>query len=348
MDKNSSKWVELGKTILSEASKATPPVIVEGLFLNVLYKHLYTDPFHYFNKDAYPNLIKEPVRFATNDNNMLSGAFYHYDKFDDKKVIIFAHGYGNGHLRYIDIINYLAKAGFLVFAYNATGFDDSDGKGLLSFAQGIVDLASAINYVKNFSKYNNRDICLMGHSWGGYSTGAVLNIYSDIKRAVILSGFNTSSGVVLSQGRAYIGDQGAKYEQYIIERDKKYFPYHYNLSVAEGLKNFNGRAIVVHSLDDNTVLPSASIDIYQKELKGKDNIKFIIYKDRGHGTVYDTLEGKEYFLDIRDKYRKYVKENKITDNKLKEEYLNTIIDKQKWADLLSHPLLDQIVELFRY
>ena len=347
MDKNSSKWVELGKTLMSEASKVAPPVLVEGLYLNVLYKHLYTDPLHYFNKFSYPELKSEEVKFATNDNNMLAGYFYHYDKFDDSKVIIFAHGYGNGHLRYIDVINYLCKNGFLVFAYNATAFDNSDGKGLLSFAQGIVDLSNAIKYVKEMSKYAGKEVYLIGHSWGGYSVGAVLNIFSTIKKVVIFSGFNTAADVVLSQGREYVGDKGAEYEKYIVEHDKKYFPYHYNYSVVEGLSDFDGKAIIVHSYDDNTVLPSASIDIYKKELGNNPNIKFITYKDRGHGTVYYTLEGKEYFLDIRDKYRKYNKENKNLTTEQKEEYLNSIIDKEKWADMLNHPLLDEIVKLFR-
>jgi len=347
MDKNTSKWVELSKTLMQEAGKVAPPVLVEGLYLNILYKHLYTDPLHYFNKFSYPNLKSEEVKFPTNDGNMLAGYFYHYDNYDPSKIIIFAHGYGNGHLRYIDVINYLCKNGFIVFAYNATAFDNSDGKGLLGFPQGVVDLSNAIKYIKESSKFNKANIYLMGHSWGGYSVGAVLNIFSSIKKVVIFSGFNTSCDVVLSQGREFVGDKGKEFEQYIIDHDKKHYPYHYNYSVIDGLSDFDGKAIIVHSYDDNVVLPSASIDLYMKALNGKNNIKFITYKDRGHGTVYYTLEGKEYFLNIRDEYRKYNKEHKDLSIKQKEEYLRSIIDNKKWADMLNHPLLDEIIKLFR-
>ncbi|WP_370631506.1 serine aminopeptidase domain-containing protein [Peptoniphilus sp. KCTC 25270] len=53
-----------------------------------------------------------------------------------KGIIIIAHGFGGGgHNSYLDCINYFAQNGYYVFAYDATGNDESEGEGVRGFPQ---------------------------------------------------------------------------------------------------------------------------------------------------------------------------------------------------------------------
>ncbi len=44
--------------------------------------------------------------------------------------------------------NYFTSHGYLVFAYDATGNDDSEGESVIGMEQGIIDLSYAISYVE--------------------------------------------------------------------------------------------------------------------------------------------------------------------------------------------------------
>ena len=60
-----------------------------------------------------------------------------------------AHGLGGGgHNSYMDCANYFARHGYYVFAYDATGNDESEGEGVGGLPQGVIDLDYAISFVE--------------------------------------------------------------------------------------------------------------------------------------------------------------------------------------------------------
>ena len=53
----------------------------------------------------------------------------------------------------MDCANYFAQHGYYVFAYDATGNDDSEGEGVGGFPQGVVDLDHAISFVEKSGNF---------------------------------------------------------------------------------------------------------------------------------------------------------------------------------------------------
>ena len=67
----------------------------------------------------------------------------------------------------------------------------------------------------------------------------------------------------------------------------------------------------------------------------------------GHGTVYDSLEGKKYYESLSKQYSKYIKENKVTLDEDKVNLFNLIVDKDKWTNMLNYPLMDKVIKFIK-
>ena len=278
----------IGKKLI----EASPYIATDIAFKKVFYHRTQSEPISYFDNSLFPGLKAERVAFRS-EKNVLTGYFYSYKNVDKTRIVIFAHGYGNGHHRYLDIINYLASQGLYVFSYDATSFDESNGDGIFGFPQGIIDLESAINFVKKSKNYKEKDIALMGHSWGAYSVGCVLNLFPNISKAIMMSGFNTASDLIRQHGIEWGGNKIDSTIEYLDEYEEfRFGEYHY-LSVVDGINNSNTEIFVIHSEDDKAVPIEIGLDLYKNTFKKLDRISYKRFKDRGHGCVYCTESGKD-------------------------------------------------------
>ena len=76
----------------------------------------------YFTAADFDNLEAEPIEFKGNRGQTLRGNLYfETGKTDFKALLIFCHGMGGGHLSYTTEIDFFAKHGYLVLAYDNTG-----------------------------------------------------------------------------------------------------------------------------------------------------------------------------------------------------------------------------------
>lgn len=106
--------------------------------------------------------------FPSNKGQQLVGYKYYYDTEDAKGIVVIAHGLGGGgHNSYIDVANYFASNGYLVFAYDATGFNKStdiikeEGKRITgNFINVLMPYISTYERIK-FGKYATYS-CLKG------------------------------------------------------------------------------------------------------------------------------------------------------------------------------------------
>lgn len=147
------------------------------------------DPrFKYFTVDNFAGLQAEPVEFASG-NNTLRGFIYR-SADAPRALVIFVHGFGAGHLAYTTEICTLARAGFCVLAYDATGCGKSDGKDMRGFDQGPRDLLAALRFARSEARFAEMPVFFVGHSWGAFT---VLNALPQCKGmacgAVAMCGF---------------------------------------------------------------------------------------------------------------------------------------------------------------
>jgi alpha-beta hydrolase superfamily lysophospholipase len=123
----------------------------------------------YFTAKDFPNLEADPAEFLSAKNIKLKGFFYYYDRpAKHKALLIMPHGIGAGHHAYMHWIESFCAEGYLVFSYDNTGCQLSEGKGIRGIPQSIVDLKYAFAYIQS-TVYASYPIHVIGHSWGGYA-----------------------------------------------------------------------------------------------------------------------------------------------------------------------------------
>jgi hypothetical protein len=121
---------------------------------NSVFGERYTsyEPLTYKVSD-FDGLKAERLQFTSDKDQKLVGYRYYVTDDKPKGAVIIAHGLGGGgHNSYMDSANYFAQNGYNVFAYDATGNDESEGEGTYGLPQGVIDLSYAIDFVERSSK----------------------------------------------------------------------------------------------------------------------------------------------------------------------------------------------------
>lgn len=230
------------------------------------------------------NLEKEEFTFKSNKNQKLRAFKYYKKNHKYQDIIVFSHGLGSGgHQVYLPLIKKFVDNNYLVLTYNITANFESEGRSINGIPQGIIDLDYFLKYIEKDDKYKNYKINLVGHSWGGYSVLNVLNKNHRINSVVAFSSFNTSIEIVDIDLKKYFKDINYQmilpyislYERFKMGRESNY-------NAIKILKNKDTKIMILHSRDDLRLpFNKTSKKLYDK-YKYYPNIKFKIYKNRGH------------------------------------------------------------------
>lgn len=238
--------------------------------------------------DAFSGLLRERNSFASNKGQTLIG--YTYFKNDApaaKAVIIMAHGFGGGgHTTYMDTADYFATNGYVVFAYDATGNDESEGDGVGGMPQGLIDLDYAVRFVKQNPEFAGLPIMLFGHSWGAYSAGSVLSLHPDIKAVVMGAGFNQSIDMIEEEGRRLAGSGIDLILPWISLIEHVKFGKYASYSCLDGFASSNAGVMIVHSVDDEVVSFAKQFEQFYHAYQNDPRFVFVRYEDRGHNGLF--------------------------------------------------------------
>ena len=102
----------------------------------------------------FPGLRMKRCVFWSKDGKKLAGYQYSRNNLNQSRgkaegLVVIAHGFGGGGQNtYMDVASYFTSQGFLVFAYDATGNDESAGKSVRGLPQGVEDLDQALRFVE--------------------------------------------------------------------------------------------------------------------------------------------------------------------------------------------------------
>ena len=291
--------------------------------------------------------------FPSDKGQMLAG--YLYSKGTDQHgILVIAHGFGSGHNSYMDVADFFAKNGYYVFAYDATGCDKSEGKGVGGPPQGVVDLDHAISFVEGSNDIPDLPIVLFGHSWGGYSVCSVLNYHPEVKAVVECSGFNCSSDMFESGGKSQAGDAIYAMTPFIkIYEGFKYGKYAKNTAM-DGFANTDADILILHSEDDNVIGIEYGYDKYFEKYRDDPRFTFIRFTDRGHNEVFNDPDntykdefnaGFDSWLETLD-YDYKAKENTERFKADKAQYIIGHLDHARWSTRLDEELFGQFLEFY--
>ena len=256
---------------------------------------------HYFTADDFDGLKAEPVEFQNNHKEALRGFFYSDEaRTDYRALLIFAHGMGGGHLSYTTEIDFFAKRGYLVLAYDQTGTMASDGKALRGMGQGFRDLLCAMQFAKENEKSKNLPVLLAGHSWGGYSVCRALYFHPQVRGVLAFSVPESEPDLLLAQAKAQTGKSFAFLKPFLRFWNRLQFGAAAAMTTSEILAESDVPVLLLHGEND-AVVPPENAAACSKRLHGKKNIQVKLYPGKQHN-VYATLEAEAYISEVLQKF----------------------------------------------
>ena len=251
-----------------------------------------------FDIADFPAMERTRHTFPTLQGHTLVGYLYvGADGTVPKGAVVFAHGLGaGGQTGYLDIFDYLVRSGYAVFAYDATGNDESEGEVIGGLPQGFVDMDHAVTYAQSLPELQGLPFALMGYSWGGLSTVNTLNDHPEVKAAVAIAGCNRSMDLIEYEGRQIAGEAvkvllpfASVYEFVTYGR----YAFH---SGMKGFAKSDCGVMIVHGALDVTVPPRYGYETYYAQYADDPRFTFRWYEDRGHAVLTQPGSGLDMEL----------------------------------------------------
>lgn len=329
-------------------------VMIYNQFFGVRYETY--EPLAY-NVSDFEGLQCEEHFFASDKGQKLAGYLYTTENTENNdKIVVVAHGLGGGgHNSYMDVCNYFAQKGFAVFAYDVTGNDNSEGDSCYGLPQGVIDLDYALDYLQTLDGSADADILLLGHSWGGYSVTNVLTYHPEVKAVVSFAGFDKSSDLIYSQGKAMAGEAVKLILPFVNFYESITFGEYASNTASKAFEATQAKVMVLHSSDDTTVPMEYGYDIWYEKYKDDSRFVFVPFTDKGHNAILQSEKAKEYTDEFNAEFAEWgeslgydykAEENQEQFIKDKAEYINQNLDRAEWADLLDYEIFDSIAEFY--
>lgn len=240
----------------------------------------------YFTHEDFKDLKAEKIAFPSDQGQVLRGNIYYYQK--SNKLCLFSHGMDSNHKSYMHEIAYLARSGQMVFAYDNTGVDTSEGESLIGFTQSLIDLDFAIRYIKHSSLWKDCVLSCVGHSWGAFACLNIVGIHEDIAHIVAISPVR-SSKVLYKQ---MLKGLGRLFVPAIMRLENKLFPAYSNLNLEDALNKTKSKILLLHCRDDEIISCKKNTMFLEKHIKNS-NIEYFYCNDKNHNPNY-TKEGVQY------------------------------------------------------
>lgn len=314
-----------------------------------------SDPSLMFDISDFDGLQRTQYKFPSNKGQILTGYMYSYGS-GQQGIVVIAHGFGGGgHNSYMDCADNFARHGYYVFAYDATGNDESEGEGVGGLPQGVIDLSYAISFIEGNKDFSRLPIVLFGHSWGGYSVCNVLTYHPEVKAVIECSGFNKSSDMFESEGKLQAGNFIYVMLPFVkLHEFMKYGKYATN-SAMDGFAASNAPVMIVHSADDTVVPVEYGYDIYYDKYKDDSRFSFVRFDTRGHNHIFASKEYVDYLKEFNEKSKEWFNQcdydYKASENR--ERYLadraNYIKENLDWnikCNALDTEMFDKFVSFY--
>lgn len=299
--------------------------------------------------EDFDELYATRHEFTSDKGQTLVGYMYRTlpDTDRPKGIVVMAHGLGGGgHIHYLNVIDWFARHGYLVFAYDCTGNDESGGDVVGGLPQGIIDLDHAISFVEE--EYQDLPVVLFGHSWGGYSVMSVLKYHPEVKAAAECSGFVAATDMFEIEGKNQAGYAIYAMLPYVKLYDRIKFGKYSANGALEAFAASETPVMVIHSTDDDVVPFDYGYEKIYEKYGSDPRFEFVRYEDTGHNHVFESKEKRDTlnnkFKDWLDDlgYDYEAEENAERLETDKDYYMNNIMDKHEWNDTLNDELFEQI------
>ena len=316
------------------------------LYDSVFNARFETPEYLKFYLDDFNGLKADKHEFTSNNGDKLVGYRYYTESAKAQGVVVISHGFGGGgHNSYMDVAYYFAKNGYDVFAYDATGNDESEGKGVKGIPQGVADLSNAIDCLKKIDELKDLPVMLWGHSWGGYCVGAVLNYHPEVKAVASISGFNQSGDLIRAQGQQMVGGFIDFMMPYVNSIEGIKCGKYSSVNALGGFSNSKCGVLIVHSSDDTTVPIEYGYDVYYRKYAGNERFEFIKYENKGHSNIIYSDSYLNYLNSFNEQASNYFG-GRVPSPEERIEYINNHLDREIYCNGLDTELFGKILNFY--
>ena len=276
-----------------------------------------------------------PIQRSFKDNFGVGIIFYEWPVASPRAIVQIAHGLGEHARRYDQMAAVLNRAGFSVYADDHRGHGQT-GLGQIASKQtkklgnlGPGGMDAAYKQVADFTKLikdenPGKPVVLIGHSWGSFIAQKIINKYTDMYQAVVLSGSALTMPGYIATGdfnkvwKKIPGSTGYEWLSRDLEIQKQFVadPLTFLaaamqvLGVKNSLKMFGKPSKNVRS--DLPILVQvgeadpiggefsnkALVEAYRKN-SGIQDIELFVYHDARH-EIYNELNKEEIIQDVID------------------------------------------------
>jgi pimeloyl-ACP methyl ester carboxylesterase len=260
-------------------------------------------------------VTSKPISFEL-DGETVRGGIYSpkHGETDPNKLVIVCHGMWGSHRSYMQEIGFICSKGLTVLSFDYIGTASSDGKTLGGFGQSLRCLERAVRFVKESKELANRQIWVVGHSWGGYAASNIVAFHPDVKGVVAIAPAASYEAVIRNffpKGVHFLLPAAKLTDRIKTGRFA-------NRNATESLKNYNGRALFIHSKDDPTCpFPTTTGAIREKF---GNRFDYIILEDKAHHPQY-TYEGLAIMRDYSIAMKTLSTEDERTEYKKATDFL---------------------------
>ena len=225
----------------------------------------------------------------------LRGHVYKADQ--PKGFIVFRHGITSEHADYLALICAMVDRGWTVFAYDGIGCGISDGDNVKGMAQSPLDVAAAVDYVRQNDLAGNLPLILWGHSWGGYGVAAAMDIVPDVNACVSMSGYNSPVGVLMEFTERTMGPAAITQLPTMWLNNKLTFGADADRTALDGINKTSAPVLVVHGTGDAVVEYDGSAIIAQRDRISNEKVQYLVLDEpgrNGHNSYFYSVEANKY------------------------------------------------------
>ena len=298
------------------------------MILNPIFRSIIKKSLH-FRGDGWPsapyyfpwtweNLECEPFSFFSGKWRINGLRYWKKGNSKPKATVAFYHGIGAGHYAYVNLINLLAQAGYLVYAYDNQGSGFSEGTAIDSLSVSVVNQKDFYAFLDQDPKARGLPRYACGHSWGGFTALCALQSEYGVSKVCSISGFDSVANILCDLNKS-----AAKFKKTLLSVQKHDFGELGLLSGLELMKKTDAKVLYIQGDKDTLVPYQTNGKVFQKELKDKPNIRFLIRKGWGHNPYWDR-KTEEYEIKLNDPKEGMGSFNRSPNLRFRDELLRSV------------------------
>ena len=286
---------------------------------------------------------RKDVHFYSGENRLLG---FIYGETNNRGLVIVSQGLGNTTENYLSLIMFFVDKGWCVFAYNNTGVGSSQGESVRGLTQSVFDLDAALKFINQSGAFNNLPIMLLGHSWGGYASCAILNFDYKINAVASFAGFYNGSDVIDKLSVFTVGRIYNLFAGNVRDIERQMFGDTMNLNAVDGINKSGIPVMIAQSVDDDVIFAD-SISIYAHRDKiTNPNAQFVFFDGEeatGHEFVFYSTAQRDYLKLADQSWKIYKTKNKNASRFQWAKEFNFDVFK---ANELNAALMERINQMF--